>query len=94
MDWSIILSVAGFSFGALLIWILTNFIFLEKDWGDKITMILVVIVLLGNLVFLSWELILEGYLLVVPGLFIVGAMIVVQIWLFQPVKNDDEEKDQ
>ncbi|MHA1912214.1 MAG: hypothetical protein ACTSYA_11010 [Candidatus Kariarchaeaceae archaeon] len=89
MDWTTILFFAGLSFGALLVWVIINYLFLEKDWGDKITITLVVFVLLGNLVLLSWELILEGYLIVVPGLFIIGFMLVAQIWLLQPTPEKE-----
>jgi len=84
MDWTTVFLIAGVSFGALLVWIIINYLFLENDWGDKITIILIVIVLLGNIVFLSWELISEGYWIVVPGLFIVMIMLIAQIWLLQP----------
>ena len=92
MDWAIILLLAGLSFGALLVWVIVNYLFLEKDWGDKITMILVVFVLLGNLAFLSWGLILEGNWIVVPGLFIIGFMVIAQIWLFQPSAEKELKK--
>ena len=89
MDWSTILLIGGLSFGALLIWVIVNYLFLEKDWGDKMSLVLVIIVLLGNLVYLSWELVKDGYWIVVPGLFITGFMIIAQIWLFQPTKSDE-----
>ncbi|MCG3217473.1 MAG: hypothetical protein KAR35_00620 [Candidatus Heimdallarchaeota archaeon] len=84
MDWTTVFLIAGVSFGLLLAWVIINYIFLEKDWGDKITLILIVIVLLSNIVFLSKELISEGYWIVVPGLFIVAIMLIAQIWLLQP----------
>jgi hypothetical protein len=84
MEWSTIFFYAGLSFGVLLVWVMINYLFLDKDWGDKITMVLIIVVLLGNLVLLSWELTLEGYWIVVPGLFIIGFMVIAQIWLLQP----------
>ena len=53
-------------------------------------MIVVIIVLLANLILLSWELVREGYWIVVPGLFITGFMLVAQIWLFQPTKSEEK----
>ncbi len=90
MDWSTVFLIGGLSFGALLVWVMINYLFLEKEWGDKLTMVLVVTVMLGNMFFLSWELILEGYWIIIPGLFITSFMLVAQIWLLQPTKKNNE----
>ena len=84
MNWDLIVLLAGLSFGALLIWVLINYLFIEVKWGDKVTMILVITVLLANITYLSWELILDGYWIVVPGVFITGFMLIAQVWLLKP----------